>query len=240
MNNEIDINEVAITIEMDSEMIGKVRNGDIRQLELDSKEDELNLEALRYIVLTDGDNHCLTRILEVELDEPDDDRSLWKVRFNIVPVLEKPRKYLMRWNPSISSFKESDYVECVANMNCGIFRLTWSIYEWEEARVGDVFYMLRVGDDKAGIVFNGMILSNPYVLDDWAGSSKRRLYVDMACMNPVELGEKPEYSLEMLKTAIPEYNWEKGHSGALLSDGVLEKLMALWNNEVIPSNQWLN
>ena len=240
MNTDKDINEVAINVEVDSEVIGRVRSGDIRQLELDCKKDELNLEALRFIVLTDGDDHCLTRILEIELDEPAEGSDLWKVRFNIVPLLEKPRKYLMRWNPSISSFKESDYEECVANMKCGIFRMNWSIYEWEEARVGDIFYMLRVGDDKAGIVFNGMIVSDPYVLDDWAGSSKRRLYVDMVCMNPIEPGEKPEYSLKMLKTAIPEYNWEKGHSGALLPDDVAEKLMALWNNEVAPSNQWLN
>jgi hypothetical protein len=114
-------------------------------------------------------------------------------------------------------------------MNRGIFRINWSIYEWEEARIGDMFYMLRVGDDKAGIVFNGMIVSNPYVMDDWAGSSKRRLYVDMACVNPVEPGEKPELTLEKLQSAIPEYDWAKGHSGALLPDDVADKFIELYN-----------
>ena len=76
----------------------------------------------------------------------------------------------MRWNPTISSFKESDYEKCVENMERGMFRMNWSIYKWEEARVGDMFFMMRVGDDKAGIVFSGIIVSDPYVMDDWAGT----------------------------------------------------------------------
>ena len=55
--------------------------------------------------------------------------------------------------------------------------------------------MMRVGDDKAGIVFNGLFLSDPYPADDWAGSTKRRMYVDMVCINPVESGEMPSLSL---------------------------------------------
>lgn len=50
-------------------------------------------------------------------------------------------------------------------------------------RRGDFFYMMRTGDDKAGIVFCGQFLSDPYPADDWAGSTKRRMYVDMICYN---------------------------------------------------------
>ncbi len=42
-NKEVNVDEMAITLEVDSEVIEGVRNGDIRQLVLDSKEDELNL-----------------------------------------------------------------------------------------------------------------------------------------------------------------------------------------------------
>ena len=225
------IDETVLSIEVENDVIEGVRNGDIRQLELDSKEDELNLEALRYIVLTDGDNHCLTRILEVELDEPNDAGGLWKVRFNIIPLLDEPKKYLMRWNPTISSFTEIDYEKCLENMERGMFRMNWSIYDWEEARVGDIFYMMRVGDKKAGIVFSGLIASNPYVQDDWAGTSKRRLYVDLVCMNAVAPDEKPMVSLDILQTVIPEINWAKGHSGVLLSDTVAEKIAGLMDND---------
>ena len=113
----------------------------------------------------------------------------------------------------------------------GMFRMNWSINEWEEARRGDIFYMMRVGDDKAGIVFNGQFTSDPYPGDDWAGSTKRRMYVDMGCRNPVKPGEVPPVSLDKLKEAIPSVDWGKGHSGALLSSEVGEKLLELWSKE---------
>jgi hypothetical protein len=278
---DVNLDEVALTVEVDSEVIDGVRKGEITQLCLNIDDDNKNQileninghlilvtdelpniylgcylynngefpyairKELQFIVLHNSEDRCLARILEVDtepavrfrfqgpgkpsIEDPNGDSCIWKVMFNVVPVLEKSRKYLMRWNPSISSFKESNYEECVENMNRGIFRINWSIYEWEEARIGDMFYMLRVGDDKAGIVFNGMIVSNPYVMDDWAGSSKRRLYVDMACVNPVEPGEKPELTLEKLQSAIPEYDWAKGHSGEQLPDDVADKFIELYN-----------
>ena len=63
----------------------------------------------------------------------------------------------------------------MANMEHGMFRLNWSIYDWEEARRGDLFCMMRVGDDKAGIVFTGQFITDPYPADDWGGSTKRHL-----------------------------------------------------------------
>jgi hypothetical protein len=91
--------------------------------------------------------------------------------------------------------------------------------------------MLRSGDDKAGLVFQGQLLSDPYTGDDWAGSNKRRCYVDMVCMNAVEPKEKPLLSLEKLQKAIPEINWVKEHSGELLSEEVVSKLEELLDSE---------
>lgn len=204
-------------------------------------------DSLHFLVLSEGDKSCLVQILGTETEPTirfnyqgasmpimpvsNGDSCIWEVKFEVLPVPEKPKKYLMRWNPSISSFTEKDYEACVENMVHGIFRLNWSIREWEEARRGDFFYMLRVGDDKAGIVFNGQFLSDPYPSDDWAGSTKRRMYVDMVCRNPVEQGEVPSVSLEKLTAAIPSFDWSKGHSGALLPNDVAEKLLELWNED---------
>ena len=135
-----------------------------------------------------------------------------------------PNVYLMRWNPSISSFTEEDYKKCVEKLTYGLFQINWSIKEWEEARKGDFFFMLRSGDDKAGIVFQGQFLSDPYPGDDWAGTEKRRMYVDMICTDAIEPGKVPPLSLEKLQKAIPEINWTKGHSGERLSDEVVIKL----------------
>lgn len=51
--------------------------------------------------------------------------------------------------------------------------MNWSVYEWEKAHKGDHYYMLRTGDDKAGIVFRGVFTSDPYPGEDWAGNGKK-------------------------------------------------------------------
>ena len=282
-NKEVDINEVAITFKVDSDVVNKVRSGEITHLVWEIDEDNQNLiletidgnlvlviddmpttfhgcylynggvfpyaikSSLNFIVLDGGEDGCLTRIIGVETEpgtrfnylgagkpieeDPNGDSCVWEVAFEVVPVSQEPKTYLMRWNPSISSFTEKDYEECVANMDNGMFRMNWSIREWEEARRGDMFYMMRMGDDKAGIVFNGQFISDPYPDDDWAGSSKRRLYVDMVCRNPVAPDDKPDLSLDKLSDTIPDFDWSKGHSGVLLPKDISEKLLELWNKE---------
>lgn len=281
-DNELDINELAISIDVDGEVIEGVKNGEIGTivLEINENNQELILKTinghlilctdempgtyygcyfynggvfpyilkntLEFLVLANGENHCLTHIISKKtvaatrfrfqgpgkpnFEDPNGDSCIWEIHFEILPVPEEPQKYLMRWNPSISSFKEQDYKECVENAQDGKFCMNWSIYEWEEARRGDMFYMMRVGDDKSGIAFNGYFLSDPYTGDDWAGSTKRRCYVDIVCQNNVEPEERPFISLQKLKETIPEYNWDNGHSGELLPDGVCEKLDELWRN----------
>lgn len=282
-NNEVDINDVAITIEVGSGAIDRVRKGETTHITVQINEDNQGLflenidghlilvteempttyhgcyfynggvfpyaikDSLQFLVLSDGSDDCLVKILSVDtepdtrfrfqgpgepsVEDSNGDSCIWEVEFEIVPLLAEPKKYLMRWNPSISSFTESDYENCLGHMVHGMFRKNWSIYEWEEARRGDMFYMLRVGDGKAGIAFSGLIVSDPYVMDDWAGSSKRRLYVDLVCMNAIAPDEKPIVSLEMLQTSIPEFNWAKGHSGILLPDNVAEKIVGLMDKD---------
>jgi hypothetical protein len=272
----IDINDMAISLDVDKELIAKVRSGEIMHIGIDISENNQNLileningnlilvteempvtfhgcyyynkgefpyaikESLGYLVLNGGDDSCIAKIIGVHtepgirfnykgnnkpiVENPNGDSCVWEAYFEVVPVPEEPKHYLMRWNPSISSFTEKDYKDCIANMNNGIFRINWSIYEWEEARRGDFFYMMRLGDDKAGIVFIGQFISDPYPADDWAGTTKRRMYVDMVCMNPVKHDAVPHVSLEKLQNAIPEMEWSKGHSGILLSEDIIKKI----------------
>ena len=280
-NNEIDINERAITFDINSEVINTVRTGEITHILTDINENNQSLilenfdgnlvlvteempttfhgcyfynggefpyairGALDFLVLIGGEDYCLTRIISVDTkpgtrfnyqgagkpieEDPNGESCVWEVAFEVVPVPQEPKKYLMRWNPSISSFTEKDFEECIENMEHGMFRINWSIHEWEEARRGDVFYMMRVGDDKAGIVFNGQFISDPYPSDDWAGSTKRRMYVDMICMNPSE--SEPVIPLETLMDNIPDFDWAKGHSGILLPNEIADKLVELMDRE---------
>ena len=278
-NKEIDINEVALTVYVDSEVIGKVRSGEINQIRLDINDDNYRLilenvdghlllvvdempetfhgcylynkgvfpyaikSTLDFLLLKGEEDYCLTRIIGINtepgvrfrfqgagkpsVEDANGDSCIWEAQFEIIPVPSESRHYLMRWNPPISSFTEKDYEACVANMEHGMFRINWSIRDWEEARRGDFFYMMRVGDDKAGIVFSGQFLTDPYPGDDWGGSTKRRMYVDMVCMNPAEPQAGSNISLEKLQKAIPSFEWSRGHSGVLLSNNVTEELEKL-------------
>ena len=283
-NNEIDINEVAITLEVDSEVIDKVRSGEITHILMDISEDNQSLvletvggnlilvtdempttfhgcylynngefpyaikDSLSFLVLSSDDGDCVTRIIDVEttpgtrfnyqgagkpiVEDADGDSCIWEVSFEVVPVPAEAKSYLMRWNPSISSFTEKDFEDNVEDMAHGsMFRMNWSIYEWEEARRGDVFYMMRVGDDKSGIVFNGLFVSDPYPSDDWAGTNKRRMYVDLVCMNSMKPGKEPLVSLKELQETIPTFEWGNGHSGVLLPDDIADKLVEFWDKE---------
>lgn len=204
-------------------------------------------DGLEFILLHNEDERLLTRIIGYEteahtrfrfqgfgkpsVEDPHGDSCIWAIHFEVVPLKGDYRSYLMRWNPKISSFKEADYEECVANADGGAFRMDWSIFDWQEARRGDMFYMLRTGDDKAGIVFSGQFITDPYPGEDWAGTNKRRMYVDMVVYNFIEPGAAPRISIDKLQAAIPSYDWNKGHSGALLSDDEVEKIIELLDEE---------
>jgi len=296
-SKEMDINEMVISVGVDSEVIDKVLKGEITHLLMDINEDNQTLllenvdgnlvldvedmpetfhgcylynngdfpyvikDSVTFLELnSDEDYHCLLRIIGIDVEagirfnyqgagkpieeDPDGDSCVWKLGMEVVPVPEEPKVYLMRWNPTISSFTEEDFEECLENQEHGMFRINWSIHEWQEARRGDFFFMLRTGDDKAGIAFKGQFISDPYPEEDWAGSTKRRMYVDMVCMDPMEPGKNPLVTIEKLQRTIPEYDWSKGHSGALLSEEVATRIGELCEQEekygATSSDEYLN
>lgn len=282
-NEKVNANEMGVAIRVDSEVIEKVRSGEITHILVDIEEDNQNMflenidgnlvlvteelpdtfhgcyfynggefpyaikSMLEFLELSNDDDHCLARIIGVDMEpttrfnyqgagkpiveDPDGNSCVWEIAFEVLPVLKDARTYLMRWNPTISSFTEKDLEACIENSVHGMFRMDWSICEWQEARRGDFFYMMRLGDDKAGIVFIGQFLSDPYPADDWGGSTKRRMYVDMVCMNPVEPGTEPLLSLNTLQKTLPQIDWAKGHSGILLPKDIEDALDTLWNGE---------
>lgn len=210
---------------------------------------------LQYVILLNEDRGLILRItghsqtVKQRYTFKDDgslvsdvngDACIWTILFeveecsvssvvSICPKGYKPKTYLLRWNPAISSFKLDDYREATTKYIDG-FGLNWSVYEWEEAHEGDFYYMLRTGDENAGIVFRGVFTSEPYRGEDWAGKGKKRYYMDMDCYEFVSADEKPPVDIEILEKAIPEIDWRRGHSGQLLSDDAARILDELWNN----------
>lgn len=148
--------------------------------------------------------------------------------FDVEPI-RSPKTYLLRWNPTISSFKLDDYRDVLSKYPGGFSGMNWSVYEWEKAHKGDHFYMLRTGDDKAGIVFRGVFTSDPYPGEDWAGNGKQRYYMDMDSYDCVPADVQSPIGIEELEKAVPDIDWRRGHSGQLLSEEDADKLDELWN-----------
>ena len=149
--------------------------------------------------------------------------------FDVEPI-RSPKTYLLRWNPTISSFNLDDYRDVLSKYSGGFSGMNWSVYEWEKAHKGDHYYMLRAGDDKAGIVFRGVFTSDPYPGEDWAGNGKKRYYMDMDCYDCVPADEQSAIGIEELEKAVPGIDWRRGHSGELLSSEDADRLNELWNN----------
>ncbi|MGN0228780.1 MAG: hypothetical protein ACI4BH_03120 [Muribaculaceae bacterium] len=123
--------------------------------------------------------------------------------------------FIMRWNPGISSSKIENYRAAREKWPDG-FCGDWSIYEWENAKKGDEYIMVRVGEGPNGVVYHGVFLSDPYEGNDWAGTAKKRHYVDITIEHPCD-PDHPMFTIEQLASVIPEINWAKGHSGELLT-----------------------
>lgn len=149
--------------------------------------------------------------------------------FDVEPI-RSPKTYLLRWNPTISSFKLDDYRDVLSKYPGGFSGMNWSVYEWEKAHKGDHYYMLRTGDDKAGIVFRGVFTSAPYPGEDWAGNGKQRYYMDMDCYDCVPADVQSPICIEELEKVVPGIDWRRGHSGELLSSEDADRLNELWNN----------
>ena len=207
---------------------------------------------LQYIILVHEGNELILRITghsttvkqRYTIQDngnlvPDEhgDACLWTIHFEVENCTttyfsmynsagQHPKTYLLRWNPAISSFRLDTYRKATMEYPMG-FSLNWSVYEWEDAHQGDRFFMLRTGDEKAGIVFRGVFTSEPYPGDDWAGKGSQRYYMDMDCNDCVPADQKPPIDIEVLETAIPSIDWRRGHSGQLLSEEEARKLEEL-------------
>ncbi|MCR5679882.1 MAG: hypothetical protein K6G08_06710 [Prevotella sp.] len=89
-------------------------------------------DTLDFLLLIGNDDNCLAKIIGIDtkpgirfrfqgqgkpsVEDPKGDSCIWEIQFEVVPVPKEPKRYLMRWNPSVSSFTEMDYAKCIADM----------------------------------------------------------------------------------------------------------------------------
>lgn len=143
----------------------------------------------------------------------------------------KPNTVILMWNPSISSYTmerfEYDLMEMAAGW--GLADFNWSVWDHGKARDGDKFFMVKVGPGANGIVMSGTFSSEPYQGEDWSGRGRTVFYMDMEIREMIHPDRCPLLTSEELSKEIPDFVWDGGRSGQLLTEEQADKLQALWD-----------
>lgn len=151
-----------------------------------------------------------------------------------------PKTFIMRWNTDISNHTLQDFESSLKCYVPGEYFYDWSVWDYDKIAPGDKVYMVRSGQGRHGVVLMGTVMNWPYMDDDWRGTDRVVYYVRI-CVERLFHPEKdfPFLSTDLLAAAIPDFNWEDGHSGELLSDeqaAKLDEVVSSYLNDVVCDN----
>ena len=146
-------------------------------------------------------------------------------------VGRKENTIILMWNPSISSYTMDRFEEDLMYLADGWISddFNWSVWDHKKAKNGDKFFMVKVGPGTNGVVMSGTFSSDPYQGEDWSGKGREVFYMDMDIKNMIHPDRCPLLTSETLAAEIPDFVWDKGHSGQILTKKQAEKLQELWD-----------
>ena len=139
------------------------------------------------------------------------------------------RVYVLRWNPSISSFTRDDFEKYFAQYK-GLKpynyddKLDWTVWEWETVMHRDLFVMMQVGQEVSGIVWGGFLGGHPYQYEKEDGTLTSAHFFETTVNFMHRIEKTGILTADRLQAAIPEVDWLHGHSGELISVESAEKL----------------
>ena len=139
---------------------------------------------------------------------------------------DKQRTFVLMWNPDSSATALEDHIRNIRD----IFNdeITGKIYEWEEARMGDRFFVVSTGGSHLGVVMTGVFGSQPYLSPQWTGKGRKQYVIDLEpnmILNPETV---PMLTTEQIEQAIPSFMWRGGYSGRMLTEGQARALETLY------------
>lgn len=140
------------------------------------------------------------------------------------------KTFILEWRPAISNYKLNDYEEALDASLRGDVWFNWSIWDWKELKVGDEFYMIKCGEEPTGIVMHGHFTSEPYLGEDWSGKGRETYYADMRPDSMTHPLRSQMITTAMLEEAMPDFQWNGGHSGRVLPEEYAQKLRQIWDN----------
>lgn len=142
----------------------------------------------------------------------------------------KPRKtktFILEWRPAISSYKMENFEDEFENFDDAWFN--WSVWDWKDLEEGDEFYMIKCGEGVTGIVMHGEFVSEAYQDEDWSGKGRVVYYADMEPDIMIHPDKCRLLTTQALEAALPDFQWNGGHSGRVLPDAYADKLREMWN-----------
>lgn len=147
------------------------------------------------------------------------------------------RVFVLRWNPSISSFSVADFEDEFSQLQGKkpfdrAHPLDWNVWDWKDVMHRDLFVMMMVGQKHNGIVWGGFFDGYPYQYEDKDGNPLKSVFFKTDAMYMHRIEHTNILSAEKLMEAIPEVDWLHGHSGELLSVENAEKLGLFLVNEL--------
>lgn len=142
--------------------------------------------------------------------------------------------FLLRWNPAISSYTMGRLDEDMDAWARGLWDcdFDWSVHEWQQARRGDRFFMVRIGEGNTGVFAAGRFTSEPFKGDDWTGKGREVYYMQMEFEAVFHPERADIISIKELTEELPEVDWAHGHSGVLLERQTAEHLELMWRDYI--------
>lgn len=141
---------------------------------------------------------------------------------------EKQKTFVLMWNPENSDITMDAHISSIQDIYDGEFKRR--VHDWKDAKMGDRFYVVRVGDGNTGVVMTGVFGSQPYVSPKWEGKGRKWYYLELKpnmILNPETV---PVLTTEDLKNVIPDFMWRGGYSGRLLNTEQAMSLEILFAN----------
>ena len=110
----------------------------------------------------------------------------------------------------------------------GYIHADWDPEDWKEAKSGDEFFLLQYKDNSSGIIMHGTLHSDAKHYGPYPGT-KNGIYGTY--LIPDQQIDEEKYRLlstDVLKNAMPEFNWSPGPSGRKITGPNVRKMHKLW------------
>ena len=141
---------------------------------------------------------------------------------------EKQNTFIFIWNTETSNITIEEYIDSIKYFYIGHYER--KIHDWKEAKIGDRFYVIKVGEDNVGIVMAGKFSSHPFIASNWSEKGKKPYMIELEPSFMINPETMPLLTIEELSTAIPNFMWRGGYSGRKLEIDQAKTLENVFSN----------